>query len=614
MPRPNALTPAGQFPSDALDNSVQTPPDVINVPTRMLFTWNIASVADSVTPWGRNIGLRDRQLRDFWPTEPFLAGALASVSFKNAGYDWKVEGKSDRIEQILTDIFNSAIAGDSFGWTNFILKLSQDLYSQDNGAFVELIRDPTVDAGSKFKEEKAPVLGIAHLDSNQCIRTGNPEYPVIYTDRQGKNHQLTWYQVIPFSDYPSSIEKMNGVGVCAVSRTLRLSQIMRSIAIFKDEKISGRHYKSIHLVSGPSRSDIADIMNRGKEEADNSGQLRYIDPAILASLDPEKPVSVATIDLANLPDGFNFDEEMKWYITGLALDFGVDYQEFAPLMHGSMGSGNQANVMQRKSASKGPAMFMKIAEAFSNYGVMPQDYEMVFETQDEQREQDRQNLLKAFEEEMTLAIRSGLLDHDTARKIAVERGFYSQKDIDMVPKGYGLEVLLSGKQPFGNSGGNTFSEDASRTNVGIPNVAESPALQKERMAEYEDRKDERRSFLSALKDIANDFRIRPITKEKSVPSVLSIDVHNHPGEKPVINLSPELKATTRLILPKQEKDHATAEALEKLAKAVSEQKPSSPIINVPPANTKVEIFNQLPKDDQAADRKEFIRKFRDLNE
>jgi hypothetical protein len=218
-------------------------------------------------------------------------------------------------------------------------------------------------------------------------------------------------------------------------------------------------------------------MKRGQEEANNQGQITFIEPAILASLDPEKPVSVATIDLANLPDGFDFDQEMQWYISGLALDFGVDYQEFAPLPGGNIGSGTQSMILHRKSSGKGPAMFMKIAEAFKNYGVLPRNCTMVFEDRDEEKELDKQTLRKLFQEEMALAVRNKLFDRDTARRIAVERGLYKQSDIDSVPDGYGDDSEPP-KQNIGTLGGNTIAEDAERTDLGIPNNTVGARLRK----------------------------------------------------------------------------------------------------------------------------------------
>jgi hypothetical protein len=418
-----------------------------------------------------------------------MAGAVANVAFRNAAFDWEIRGPSDKLEQVVTDMLDAAIAGDTFGWQEFVKKLSADLSTQDNGAFVELIRDPSMDAASQFKDERAPVIGIAHIDAGQCTRTGDPRFPVLYTDRNSKTHKLAWYEVIPLSNFASPIEKMFGVGYSSVTLALRLGQIMRSIFIFKDEKISGRHYKQIHFVSGVSRTDIKDEMMRGQEDANNKGLVRFIEPAILASLDPEKPVSTATIDLANLPDGFDFDQEMKWYISGLALDFGVDYQEFAPLPGGAIGSSTQSTILARKSSGKGPAMFMTIAKAFKRYGVLPRNCEMIFEARDEEKELSKQTLRKLFQEEMALALRNGYLDPDAARKIGIKRGLYTEQDMADIPIGYGADFVRP-KQLLGQTGGNTIAEDSDRKDVGVPDNTVGDRLRKDA--------NEKRGFLSRI--------------------------------------------------------------------------------------------------------------------
>ena len=607
------LVPDNQFPKEAIQQSVQEFPKADSVIGGMVFTWNIATVADAISPWGRSVGIRDRQLRDFWPTEPYLAGAVANVSFRNAATDWKIRHSSNAIEQAVTDMLNSAIAGSSFGWEPFALKISEDGSTQDNGFFVELIRDPGMDASSRFKDERAPVLGISHLDANQCTRTGDPEFPVVYTDRKGGLHKLAWYQVIPFSDFPSSIEKMNGVGYSAVTRTLRLGQIMRSICIYKDEKITGRHYKQIHFVSGVSRQDIKDEMKRGQEDADNKGQITFLEPAILASLDPERPVSTATIDLANLPDGFDFDQEMKWYISGLALGFGVDYQEFAPLPGGGIGSSNQSVVLSRKASGKGPAMFMKIAQAFKNYGVLPRGCEMVFEVRDEEKELAKAELRKLFQEEMALGLRNGFLPPDAARKIGISRGIYEEKELIDIPKEYGDDMVLP-KQTIGGTGGNTIAEDAGRTNVGTPNNTGGERLRKEEIEEVnKDRQDERRSFIQVIRDVVAATKNPKVEKERPVQPIVNLDVHNHPGKAPVIKFNPELKSTTRLIMPVQRQDNGSSKAIDRIADAIGKQKPPDPpIVNVDVKSPDVHIHNEIKPDDQKADRKEFMEKVRKI--
>lgn len=487
MGRPLQLAPENDFPKPAIQASVQEFPQPQDGGGSLTLTFNIASAADLIQPWGRNVAWRDRQLREFWPSEPYLAGAVANVGFRSAALEWEIKA-TEKVAQAVHDILVSALAGDTFGWTQFMEKLTQDLYCQDNGAFVELIRDEGMDANSHFKGPMAPVLGIGHLDANKCRRTGHPEFPVVYTDRKGREHKLRWYQVIPFSDFPSPIETMNGVGLCAVSRVLKMAQIARSVAIYKDEKVSGRHFKQIHFVSGVSRQDIKDEMKRGQEEASNTGLIRFILPSILASLDPEKPVSTATIDLASLPDGFEFDTDMKWYISCLALGFGVDYQEFAPLPGGNIGSSMQSMVLHRKGSGKGPAVLMRtLAESFKNYGVLPKGAEMRFNDKDEQEELERQTVRTKAMEEYAIAINSHALTPQAAAEDMVRRGLWTEQTIQNIPESFWKQFEGNPQpvgQPVGDRGGNTIVEDAGRQETGATSETQGDRLRKGRTFQW----------------------------------------------------------------------------------------------------------------------------------
>jgi len=183
------------------------------------FVLGMAEVADSITKWGVNVSRRDRELREFWPSESTLAGAIYFTCARNAGFEWRMDGPKKTVDAI-EYILNNAITAGAPGWMSFINAVSQDLYTTDNGAFIEVIR----------RDPQSPVVGIAHLDSYECTRTGDPNFPVIYRDREGKYHKMPWYNVITLADMPSPIQKMNGVGHSAVSRVLRYAQIMRDIA------------------------------------------------------------------------------------------------------------------------------------------------------------------------------------------------------------------------------------------------------------------------------------------------------------------------------------------------------------------------------------------------
>lgn len=464
-----ALPDKTTFPEEALRRSKQEFPPAGEQFTGIstIFTAMLANVGNRITPWGLSQKLRDQQLREFWPTEPFLAGALYGVSIRNASFEWEIEGPT-KLETALTDMLNGAIAGSDFGWMPFITKTSQDFLSQDNGMFVELIRDPTVDVASKFKDEKAPIIGIAHLDANRCQRTGNPKTPVIYQDRQEKQHKLRWWEVMMVNDYPSAIETMNGVGYSCVTRTLIMAQIMYSISTFKDEKIGGRFFQQIHLISGPAKQEILDVMAGDEEKADNEGLLRFIKPAIVVSLDPEKPISKETIELAGLPDGFEFDTDLKWYITNIALNAGIDYQDLAPLPTGNIGSGEQSEILHRKSRGKGPAYWMELMQTnFSNYGIIPKPAKLVFKVKDVAEEMEQAEMRTKIAEEAAILVRSGIMTPKEVRERLVRHNIFDEEDLPPVEDDFGMDIIKPGNQQLrGTDGGNTIEEDAQRVSRG----------------------------------------------------------------------------------------------------------------------------------------------------
>lgn len=179
-------------------------------PTAHPYVMFVAQAAQTITPWGVNFKQRDRELRNFWHTEPWLASVVYSVSIRNASFAWEIVGADpakvrpkNTIAKVLQILKNS---DRGHGWKSLITKTCIDLYSQDMGAVWEIIR--TAD------DPNAPVVNIAHLDAGQCIRTGDPMYPIIYTDRQNVEHALKYYQVRTLEEFPSPIEEAFGMQYC----------------------------------------------------------------------------------------------------------------------------------------------------------------------------------------------------------------------------------------------------------------------------------------------------------------------------------------------------------------------------------------------------------------
>lgn len=384
---------------------------------RILFQF--AQIADIISPWGVNVYQRDLQLREFWVTEPILASAVYSTSIRNASFEWVVENSDMALPPhrntiaAVTKMLNNAERG--LGWQDFIVRLCIDYYTQDNGAFIEIIR--------REDNPTSPVINLATLDAGRCQRTGNPEIPVIYTNKNGVRRRLMWYQVITLEDFPSPIESLYGIQVCAVSRALQAAEIINSISIYKKEKVSGRFAGAMHLVGGASQSDIDDILAQHEENLNNRGLMRFAPPVILPALDPTHQVSHVQIDLASLPDNFNEDTALQWYVAQLAMAFGVDYQEFAPLPARSMGSSGEAEVLHLKTRGKGPATWMKnIEHMMNNTGILPSSVRFRYKVQDLRAEAEMAKARFDRGKDRALRLKNGELDAVAARELAILDG------------------------------------------------------------------------------------------------------------------------------------------------------------------------------------------------
>jgi hypothetical protein len=419
---------AGQL--DALSRSVIAPREDVQRSSADMFTWFMLGPSDSgIVPWGQNTQLRDKQLRDFITEEHFFASALGIIAARNAALTWQITGDEASAEAS-AELINDANHGE--GWESFVVELSNDLLTQDKGAFVEFVR--------AANSPDAAVIGINALDAQRCFLTGNPETPVIYEDRKGELHKMPWYTVVHMLEMPTSKTPADGgyffrLQYSALTRVLGAAQILKSITQYRSEKVSGRFMRAIHLVSGVDTKAIQDAIGRENINADNAGATRYMAPAMVGNVDPAANVSHETIELASLPDGFSEVEAVTTYITILAMGFLTDYQEFAPLSSGNLGNSTQSEVLHQKSRGKGVGLFKKLLERLMNLrGALPAN--VTFEFTEDDIEADKQiadtGLVRA--ETRKIRIESGEIDPLAARQLALDSGDLSVEEFEALNK------------------------------------------------------------------------------------------------------------------------------------------------------------------------------------
>jgi len=369
-----------------------------------------ANLADTVPPWPSKA--RDMKLREAIQEEPTLAGAVFSMVAKLCALDYKLSGPSKAVHRY-DDILQSADFG--AGWISFLSKVVQDIYCTDAGGFIELGRAPNV---SKTSAPQA----IAPLDSIMCRHTGDPAQPVDYQDAKGKVHKLDFYDVRTLVDFPTPDKKHRGWGFSAVSRILRAAQVIRDIGVYKRQKVSGKRVPGLLFVKGMSHNKIKTAVESAMVQEQQEGRTLYTGPAILASNDPGLPVDAKLIELAGLPDGFNEDIVYKWYIATLALAFGTDYSEFAPLPGGNLGTAAQVESMSAKSRGKGPGLLVQLIEYTMNRFILPQTIEFQFTATDPAAEEARVELSHARARERALRINSGEITPRQGLLLAIAEG------------------------------------------------------------------------------------------------------------------------------------------------------------------------------------------------
>ena len=482
---------------DALNRSVVEPRDMnpASVATSRVepVTFLVAQAGELISPWGARPKYRDRQLREFWGTEAWLATTIGMISSRNSAYSWKITG--DEATAIAAQkMANNANFGG--GWEEFISQTTIDLLTQDSGAFVELIRAGTT--------ADSPVIGFAHLDAARCWPTGSPEFPVLYEALGGKYHLMPWYSVVQVLEMPDprtfeSTGYFYKLQHSAVSRLFRAAMILKNVAMYKEEKTGGRFTRGIHLIAGFTQQEIESALNRAQSSADAQGLLRFTQMPLISAINPEQHIEHVVIEIAGMPDGFDEEITIKNYITLLANAVLVDYQDIAPLPGGGLGTSAQSEMLDRKSKGKGAALFQKLIMRLMNgTGILPANVQFEFDEIDLGDELQEANVRKARAEERAARIASGELLEIEARTLAVESGdlpqelfdeyedqFDPDEEEEMMPDQFG-----GGGGAFSATGSPAMVEGEEQTgSTGDAMVADERALKEERAGPSDDRLD-----------------------------------------------------------------------------------------------------------------------------
>lgn len=360
---------------------------------------------------------RDRYLLQFRRSEPMVASAVYSMKTRMGTLNYTLNGPP-RAKKYAQELLNNPGLGDSL--PVLVQKLSDDLDSSDNGAFMELWRPGSPE---KAPPRNSPVLGFAHLDSRQCWRSFDPEFPVWYTNPvTGQVRKLHRDRVVFIADNPQPVELARGIGFCALSRALRIVRIFRSMEMFVDEKVGGRFTRAIGAISGVNAGQVRKALTATQDEADSKGFVVYnqipflIDP----STEGKNDIKILLQDLASIPDGFNFREDATLYAYILAFCFGVDAREFWPATT-SGATKADATVQNMKARGRGIGNRIQTLETFLRAG-LPETVEYEYDFTDDEQDEMQARIHQTRQTTYSAVLRDGGINTLEYRALLIADG------------------------------------------------------------------------------------------------------------------------------------------------------------------------------------------------
>lgn len=360
---------------------------------------------------------RDRFLLDFSRSESMAASAVYSMKTRIGTLNYELNGPP-RAKKFSQELLKKPGLADSLSVV--VQKLSSDLDTSDNGAFLELWR-----AGNpeKAPPKGSPVLGFGHLDSRLCWRSFDPEFPVWYTNPvTGKIRKLHKDRVIYTADNPQPVELARGIGFCSISRALRMVRVFRSMEIFADEKLSGRFVRAIGAISGVSAGQVKRALENHRDDQDSKGYVIYneipflIDP----STEGKNDIKILLQDLAGVPDGFNFRDSADLYAYILAFCFGVDAREFWPATQ-SGATKADATVQNMKARGRGIGNRIQTIE-YMLRAALPETVTFEYDFTDDDQDKLQAEIRQTKVAYLGALVRDGAITNLEERAIAIADG------------------------------------------------------------------------------------------------------------------------------------------------------------------------------------------------
>lgn len=391
-----------------------------------VLSWLITTADTLIAPWWSR--RRDAQLKYLATQSDFFQGAQYKVSAKLTDVPFVVQPRDPSVKshRKQAEEFTAALIEGSElgqGWGTFLPKFLSALWTQDNGAFAEIIGD-----GEPDGPIKGPALGLKVLDTARCTRTSNPLFPVIYNTTQGRRYRYHYTRIMFTSQMPDIAEEMFGVGHCWLSRAINSVQNLIDIGVFKQEKLGSRPHRRMIVGKGVEALEVWDAFRRAEMQMDAQGLRRYAKNVVIGGL--TKDDSIETIDLTSVDDLSDEKIMTDIGVYVLAMTGGFPPRWIWPATTTGATKAD-AESQHMAGVGSGGQVLHDIAYMLGgsdrgnihNTGkFLPAHLKMVFDYQDDLEDKNKADVRLVRAQGWTQNLTSGLINHRVAREQMLDAG------------------------------------------------------------------------------------------------------------------------------------------------------------------------------------------------
>jgi len=337
--------------------------------------------ADTMPPIGTQA--RDLKLRELWPCEPILAGTIYVLESRSVALGWKITGKPPAAIDEFTGVLQNAENG--AGWSQLFSKWVEDTLCSDNGSVLELGR-----AG-----KAGPVSALYNMDSCRCVRTGDPDKPIQYTNMDGTVVDMPADSVVAYASMPSPDERRLSGGICFVSRALRAVKLLLALHQYEEDRLKAMPPRGIATVTGMTMDQVSEAMKM-YQARQMSKDLTFPGLLWLAGnpFAQGGQVAVHVEPFGNLPENFDRREVMETYAKTLALNAGLDVGEIWLVQHEGATKAT-GEVQAAKARGKGMGEIITVMERIINWHILPEGLGFEFDLQNDEEDMYAAQLMKA---------------------------------------------------------------------------------------------------------------------------------------------------------------------------------------------------------------------------